>query len=77
MKTKTLSLLCIFALLSVNLVSSSVIKRGLDDNKAANKKNLLEVESECSDATVIAVGTIHLDDTDCVPTDPPTGIPLP
>jgi hypothetical protein len=71
MKTKTLSLLCIFALLSVNLVSSSVIKRGLDDNKAANKKNLIEVESDCSQGIVAsAVGYIS---EDCIPTDPPTG----
>lgn len=48
MKTKTLSALCIFALLSVNLASGSVIKRGLDENNVINKKNLVEIGTECT-----------------------------
>ena len=55
MKTKTLSLLCIFALLSVNLVTSSVIKKGLEQNPSLqnrlaamnkDKKNLVETGAE-------------------------------
>jgi hypothetical protein len=59
MKTKTLSVLCLFALLSLNLATGSVIKRGLDDNKAVAKKNLVEVESGCeSGIDVRTTGTV-------------------
>ena len=37
MKTKTLTAICLFALLSVNLISGAVLKSGL----AGDKKNLV------------------------------------
>lgn len=66
MKTKTLSVLAVLALLSVNLVSGSVIKKGLDNNGLA-KKNLVEVED-----TLHMVGTITTSD-DCEDVDLPSG----
>ncbi len=72
MKTKTLSVLAVLALLSVNLVSGSVIKKGLDNNGLA-KKNLVEAEGILS-----MVGTATVTDGDnCEDVDFPSGLPPP
>jgi hypothetical protein len=69
---KTLSVLCIFALLSANLVSGSVIKKGLNENSVM-KKNLVETGCE-SGIDVKAVGTVTFSNDGSGATPPPTGV---
>ena len=72
MKTRTLSVLAVLALLSVNLVSGSVIKKGLDNNGLA-KKNLVEAGDRLE---MVGTASIH-DGDDCPDVDFPSGLPLP
>ena len=74
MKTRTLSVLAVLALLSVNLVSGSVIKKGLDNNGLA-KKNLVEAGVE-DRLEMVGTASITAGD-DCPDVDFPSGLPLP